>query len=84
MAVTDVTHAIWYTGAVLALFLALAAIQFVVSQNLPASSYVTPVGQVKHDQRSAPASASRNSRRKTSQLKTVSCRLLSVSCGDAA
>ena len=35
-----------HAGAVLALFLALAAIQFVVSQSLPASSYVTPVGQV--------------------------------------
>ena len=30
----------------MALFLALAAIQFVVSQNLPASSYVTPLGQL--------------------------------------
>ena len=29
-----------------ALFLALAAIQFVVAQNLPASSYVTPLGQL--------------------------------------
>ena len=30
----------------MALFLALAAIQFVVAQNLPASSYVTPLGQL--------------------------------------
>ncbi len=47
-------------GAVLALFLALAAIQFVVSQSLPASSYVTPVGQVSASQNAGSHWASAN------------------------
>lgn len=34
------------TGAVVALFLALTAVQFVVSQSMPASSYVTAMGEL--------------------------------------
>lgn len=33
-------------GAIVALFLALAAIQFVVDGDLPSSSYVTPLAQL--------------------------------------
>jgi hypothetical protein len=33
-------------GSIVALFLALAAIQFVVDQDVPASSYITPLQQL--------------------------------------
>jgi hypothetical protein len=40
------THPPPAPGSIVALFLALAAIQFVVDQDVPASSYITPLQQL--------------------------------------